>query len=325
MLMDAFDLFLFLRRYSPSYIGHYITSPALPSQAPLETSPEERANKRKRLKSSPVFLEMSLIRPFLLLPLFFSLTFSQSILRFFPRHQTSAHILLPGSDGGAGGSVRQSDELFCSSWKFSVETNDAGVWGRIPERCIQYVQDYCVGDRYAADSARVADDAYAFASAVDVAGDGRDVWIFDIDETLLSNLPYYEDHQFGGELFNETAFNEWAYQGRAPPLPASLKLYNELLQLGFQIVLLTGRAEDQRNSTVDNLLFAGYSSWERLILRGEGDLGIPAVSYKSRKRQELIADEFRIHGNSGDQWSDLLGWPMATRSFKLPNPMYYIA
>ena len=53
----------------------------------------------------------------------------------------------------------------------------------------------------------------------------------------------------------------------APALPASLKLYKEVEQLGFTIFLLTGRAEAQRNATVKNLLFAGYSNWERLILR----------------------------------------------------------
>ena len=38
----------------------------------------------------------------------------------------------------------------------------------------------------------------------------------------------------------------------------------------------------------------------------------------------MMEEGYRIHGNSGDQWSDLLGSAMAARSFKLPNPMYYI-
>ncbi|PKU74023.1 Acid phosphatase 1 [Dendrobium catenatum] len=46
--------------------------------------------------------------------------------------------------------------------------------------------------------------------------------------------------------------------------------------------------------------------------------------YKSEKRSEMVADGYRIHGNSGDQWSDLLGSNTGNRSFKLPNPMYYI-
>lgn len=52
-----------------------------------------------------------------------------------------------------------------------------------------------------------------------------------------------------------------------PALPASLTLYKEIQQLGFKIFLLTGRSEAQRNATETNLKQAGYSSWERLILR----------------------------------------------------------
>jgi hypothetical protein len=46
--------------------------------------------------------------------------------------------------------------------------------------------------------------------------------------------------------------------------------------------------------------------------------------YKSEKREEMVKEGYRIRGNSGDQWSDLLGSAMSERSFKLPNPMYYI-
>lgn len=53
----------------------------------------------------------------------------------------------------------------------------------------------------------------------------------------------------------------------APALPASLSLYKELKQLGFKIFLLTGRSEYQRNVTEKNLLYAGFTDWERLILR----------------------------------------------------------
>lgn len=67
--------------------------------------------------------------------------------------------------------------------------------------------------------------------------------------------------------FNETSFDEWVDVAKAPALPASLKLYNEFQGLGIHIILLTGRSEFQRNATQVNLLFAGYHSWEKLILR----------------------------------------------------------
>ncbi|KAJ0041811.1 hypothetical protein Pint_18041 [Pistacia integerrima] len=57
---------------------------------------------------------------------------------------------------------------------------------------------------------------------------------------------------------------------------------------------------------------------------GPEDHGKLATIYKSEKRNEMVNNGFRILGNSGDQWSDLLGASMSIRSFKLPNPMYYI-
>ncbi|CAM8960470.1 unnamed protein product [Rhodiola kirilowii] len=220
---------------------------------------------------------------------------------------------------------RKIHTLYCESWRFAIETNDAGKWSTIPDRCIDSVKEYMDGDRYASDSDVVADYAIAFAKSVNVSEYGNDAWVFDIDETLLSNLPYYREHGFGAEPFDETSFDLWANSAVAPALPASLRLYNELSKLNFTIFLLTGRSENQRNSTVKNMLYAGYSGWEKLFLRGASDSGKLATVYKSEKRREIESAGYTIHGSSGDQWSDLNGFAIATRSFKLPNPMYYIA
>ncbi|KAI3904087.1 hypothetical protein MKW92_034025 [Papaver armeniacum] len=221
--------------------------------------------------------------------------------------------------------ITDDDEIFCDSWKFTVETNDAGIWSRIPKRCVKFVGDYMLGIRYASDSDRVLDSSLSFARNVKIVGDGKDAWVFDIDETLLSNVPYYQLHGFGSGLFDEKSFDEWVDLAEAPALPASLKLFYELKHLGFKIILLTGRSEFQRSATEKNLLFAGYDDWEKLLLRDDSDIGKNATLYKSERRQLAEEEGYRIHGNSGDQWSDLLGFARATRSFKLPNPMYYIA
>lgn len=221
--------------------------------------------------------------------------------------------------------IRVDDDIYCESWRFSVETNDAGSWSTVPARCELFVQDYMTGKRYLSDSEVVGEDALAFAKTVELAGDGRDSWVFDVDETLLSNLPYYAANGYGSETYNETSFDVWVDLAEAPALPASLSLYKELQQLGFTIFLLTGRSEYQRNVTEKNLQDAGFTNWERLILRGPSDQGTTAIVYKSEKRSDLQDEGYRIHGSSGDQWSDLLGFAVARRSFKLPNPMYYIS
>ncbi|ERN15207.1 hypothetical protein AMTRI_Chr05g58460 [Amborella trichopoda] len=225
-----------------------------------------------------------------------------------------------------GGRETGKDTGFvCDSWRFAVETNNLREWKKVPDKCQEYVGVYMTGDRYESDSEIVSGEAENFARNISILGDGKDVWVFDIDETLLSNLPYYAENGFGSKDFNEDSFNEWVVKAEAPALPYSLKLYNELKKLGFRVILLTGREESQRTVTAENLIAAGYDSWERLILRGAKDSGKPAVVYKSEKRMEIEGEGYRIHGNSGDQWSDLLGFAIGNRSFKLPNPMYYIS
>ncbi|KAE8705868.1 HAD superfamily isoform 2 [Hibiscus syriacus] len=93
---------------------------------------------------------------------------------------------------------------------------------------------------------------------------------------------------------------------------------------GSKIFVLTGRSEHQRQDTSKNLELAGHTGWEGLILRGASDRGIPATVYKSERRSVMSNGGYKIHGSSGDQWSDLLGFAVEKRSFKLPNPMYYI-
>ncbi|CAM0910304.1 unnamed protein product [Alopecurus aequalis] len=265
----------------------------------------------------------------------------------------------------ASSGVADADALFCDSWMLSVETGNAGPWGAVPARCGPFVRAYMEGERYASDSAVAAAESLAFAAQAFASGEegAKPAWVFDVDETLLSNAPYYAISGWGatqtsvdshvsaqnsqytypspairshGEAissflasglleFNETSFDEWADMAKAPALSSSLKLYNELQGLGFHIILLTGRSESQRNATEENLLFAGYQSWEKLILRQSSDIGKTAVQYKSERRAAMEVEGFKILGNSGDQWSDLIGLPVSTRSFKLPNPMYYIS
>ncbi|KAL8049944.1 hypothetical protein ABFX02_06G051400 [Erythranthe guttata] len=219
---------------------------------------------------------------------------------------------------------QREDELQCTSWRVAGEANNLNPWRTIPEECIDYVKEYIKGKGYEFDLVRVSKIAGAFATSVNLSNDGRDAWIFDIDETLLSNLPYYAAHGYGLEIFDSAKFDEWVETGNAPAIESSLNLYNEVLRLGFKAILLTGRSERHRSITVENLSKAGFCDWEKLILRSTEDHGKTAKEYKSEKRNELVEEGYRILGNSGDQWSDLLGSSVSERSFKLSNPMYYI-
>ncbi|XVF74490.1 hypothetical protein PTKIN_Ptkin13bG0114500 [Pterospermum kingtungense] len=231
------------------------------------------------------------------------------------------HLLRPQS--GAGG--ERVPGLSCLSWRLGVETNNVVRWITVPGECEEYVGHYMLGHQYRRDSRVVTNQALLYAQNLSLARDGRDIWVFDIDETSLSNLPYFAHHGFGVEPYNPTLFKKWVMEGKAPALPETLQLYRRLLSLGTKAVFLTGRPEDQRSVTANNLRKAGYHTWEKLILKGSAYLGKTAMVYKSSERKKLEQSGYRIIGNIGDQWSDLMGSSVGNRTFKLPDPMYYIS
>lgn len=87
--------------------------------------------------------------------------------------------------------------LHCTSWRFAVESNNLSPWKTIPQECKDYVKDYMNNRGYKSDLERVAKEAFFYASTVELKSDGMDAWVFDVDETLLSNLPYYAHHGYG--------------------------------------------------------------------------------------------------------------------------------
>lgn len=46
-------------------------------------------------------------------------------------------------------------------------------------------------------------------------------------------------------------------------------------------------------------------------------------AHKSAERRKLVESGYRIIGNMGDQWCDILGDYPGYRTFKLPNPVFY--
>ena len=83
------------------------------------------------------------------------------------------------------------------------------------------------------------------------------------------------------------------------------------------------RLSAERAATARNLRRAGYHGWRALIMRAPNERHLSAVDYKSRRRAKIAAQGYTIIANVGDQWSDLDGGH-AERTFKLPNPFYFI-
>ena len=97
------------------------------------------------------------------------------------------HPLRPQS-GSAG---RRLPGIDCLSWRLAVETDNIQKWKLVPLSCENYVGHYMLGGQYRRDCEMATEAAYMYAKNVTLAKDGKDAWVFDIDETALSNLPYY--------------------------------------------------------------------------------------------------------------------------------------
>jgi predicted secreted acid phosphatase len=68
--------------------------------------------------------------------------------------------------------------------------------------------------------------------------------------------------------YDPLAFKEWASRRACPGILPVLQLFTTLLDKGFKVFLLSGRAEETLGScTAENLEAEGFSGYERLIMR----------------------------------------------------------
>jgi acid phosphatase len=145
--------------------------------------------------------------------------------------------------------------------------------------------------------------------------------VLDVDDTALSNYSYYSNSDFG---YVPAQFDSFVARADAPPILPTLNIFKAASELGIPVFFISGRREDQRTATEQNLLAAGYKGWRGLILRGPADLAKSADDFKAAGRLKIVSEGFRLLLNVGDQMSDFSGDPTAELSVKLPNPMYLI-
>lgn len=144
--------------------------------------------------------------------------------------------------------------------------------------------------------------------------------VLDIDETALSNYTDALQLGFGGTLADIQKAED---KGTDSVIAPTLKLFQFAKAHHIAVIFLTGRSEAERDITSKNLRLAGYENWDKLILRGKGQEKLPATTYKTAARKALMTEGYDILLSMGDQQSDLTGG-YADKTFKLPNPYYFI-
>jgi HAD superfamily, subfamily IIIB (Acid phosphatase) len=170
---------------------------------------------------------------------------------------------------------------------------------------------------------------------------GTPAILFDIDDTTLNTFSYEIYSNF---VFNPTTNGFFVNAGSAdvfPAVPGMVDLEKAAEAKGYQVYFLTGRPITQTAGTLANLTDAGYDvDPSHVFLKDTTAATQPwlapcvdptthaftctTIQYKSLTRQHIEKDlGADIVANFGDQFSDLEGG-FADRTFKIPNPMYFL-
>jgi predicted secreted acid phosphatase len=206
---------------------------------------------------------------------------------------------------------------------------------------------------YAAEAASVAADGGRWLSTGDRAtSNAMKAIVLDVDDTTLATWNY--------ELCSNWAFDpvtngQFVTDQRFPAVPGMVAMANQAAADGYAVFFLTGRGQAQEAATLGNLTHdgigvdAGFPA-PTTLTNGEDGLftkppvgsypayldkpefcaasiaanrSCPTIQYKSGVRAHIEDLGYDIVANFGDQFSDLTGG-FADKTFKMPNPNYYL-
>lgn len=142
--------------------------------------------------------------------------------------------------------------------------------------------------------------------------------VLDIDETSISNYEHIAKSNFCSN------WSSYLLKANSPAIKPVLSLYKNALKNNVSIFFITGRRTRIRDVTIKNLKAAGYKKWAGLYTRPLQYKQKSIQNFKSQTRAMLQKQGYTIIASIGDQQSDLDGG-YAQKTFKLPNPYYYIS
>jgi acid phosphatase len=153
--------------------------------------------------------------------------------------------------------------------------------------------------------------------------------VLDIDETSLSNWPAYRANGWGRITAGECDLDKgpcglraWQGMAKSKAIEPVLGLAKRAKELGVAVFFISGRPPALREATERNLKEQGYT-WDGVVVLPEGKTFKSAVDFKAPERKKLADAGYTILFTLGDQQSDLDGG-FAEKTFKLPNPVYFL-
>ncbi|MDO0928297.1 HAD family acid phosphatase [Streptomyces sp. TG1A-8] len=194
---------------------------------------------------------------------------------------------------------------------------------------------------YAKDLARIDADAerYIDRAARTARHHGeKPAVVFDIDDTLLLSLDYEKRNNYG---YNGATWADYVNRADRPAVFGSPQLVNYAESKGVEVFYNSGLSEAQRTAAVENLKKVGADvnlDTGHMFLKDKehppaylGECAAPGawtcttVQFKAGTRKHIEDDlGYEIVANFGDQYSDLDGGH-ADRTYKLPNPTYFVS
>ena len=165
---------------------------------------------------------------------------------------------------------------------------------------------------------------------------GKKAIVLDVDDTTLNTYNYEVYSNF---VYNPTQNAAFVNSAAFPAVFHMVHMVTTAQAEGYTVFFLTGRGEAQRAGTDANLSKVGYPVTDSQVYLKDLTKPVYAscyvaapsttnptcttIQYKSLTRRYIESLGYDITANFGDQYSDLEGG-YADRTFKLPNPMYYL-
>ncbi|GIM94143.1 HAD family acid phosphatase [Paractinoplanes toevensis] len=207
---------------------------------------------------------------------------------------------------------------------------------------------FAADGNYAREATGVAADGTRYLAHARTHGHATKAIIMDVDDTTLATWNYELASNWA---YNAAANADYVLGQKFPAVPGMVAMAKAAEREGYAIFYLTGRGTAQEAATLGNLtadgvgidagypkpttlrggedgLFtkpdvAAYPAYLKTACAADPDGKCTTIHYKSATRAHIESLGYDIVANFGDQYSDLKGG-YADKTFKLPNPNYYL-
>lgn len=178
------------------------------------------------------------------------------------------------------------------------------------------IKDYVNNGDYKKDLEAIVQQAKVFVSYEMLTNKKDKAVIIDIDETILSNLPYISKQI---HLNDVEKLNRWQQTSACEPILPVVELYQWLLKQDVKIYFITARPLELKDATIENFKKLNIPQSE-IIFRDQTEWPVPK-EFKIAMRKEIVNNNYDIILNIGDQPTDFEGgyWK---RALRVPNPFY---